>query len=320
MKVLVTGATGLIGRRLCQLLTGEGHTVVALSRSSVMTEELAIAEAYKWEPEAGPPPDQALDEVDAVVHLAGEPIAAHRWSDEQKMRIRDSRIIGTRNLVNALRLTATKPRVLVSSSAVGFYGDRGDNLLIESSPAGSGFMSEVCVNWEQEAERAKHFKVRVVQVRTGVVLSEKGGALKKMLPPFKLGVGGPLGSGKQWFPWIHIEDIIGIFRHAIISSSTSGAINGTAPELVINSDFTRQLGRVLHRPTFLPVPEFALRKLMGEMADVLLSSQRVIPKAMLDAGYKFQYPSLAPALEDLLGEKRSSAQAASNRKGFMTSN
>jgi uncharacterized protein (TIGR01777 family) len=312
MKILVTGATGLIGRRLCQLLTGEGHEVVALSRAPQRIKGLAVAEAHKWEPEAGPPPEQALNEVEAVAHLAGEPIAARRWSDEQKRRIRDSRVVSTRNIVNALRSTATKPRVLVSSSAVGFYGDRADELLIESSPPGTGFMSEVCVSWEQEAERAKLFGVRVIQVRTGVVLSGDGGALKKMLRPFKLGVGGPLGSGKQWFPWIHLEDIVGIFRHAIISSSLSDPVNGTAPELANNADFTKQLGRALSRPTFLAVPKFALRGLMGEMADVLLASQRVIPKAILDAGYKFQYPALAPALENLFGEKGNRARAATN--------
>lgn len=312
MKILITGATGLIGSRLCQLLTDEGHAVIALSRSPKRAEGLAAREIHAWEPEAGPPPAQALIGVEAVVHLAGEPIAAQRWSDEQKKRIRNSRIISTRNLVNALRSAEVKPRVLVSSSAIGFYGDRGDEPLIESSPSGSGFMSEVCASWEDEAKRAGHFGVRVVLVRTGVVLSGEGGALKKMLPPFKLGVGGPLGSGKQWFPWIHIEDIVGIFHSAILSSSMIGVVNGTAPEPVTNSEFTKQLGRVLHRPTFLPVPEFALRALMGEMADVLLGSQRVIPKAMLDAGYKFQYPLLAPALEDLLGEKSSRSKAAGN--------
>ena len=312
MKILITGATGLIGRRLCELLTGEGHTIIALTRSPKRTEGLAIAEAYGWEPEAGPPPEQALIGIDAAVHLAGEPIAARRWTDEQKKRIRDSRIISTRNFVNALRLAETKPRVFVSGSAIGFYGDRGNEPLIESSPPGSGFMSEVCASWEEEAERARHFGVRVVLVRTGVVLSGEGGALKKMLPPFKLGVGGPLGSGNHWFPWIHIKDIVGIFHNAILSSSMAGPVNGTAPEPVTNSEFTKQLGRVLHRPAFLTVPEFALRALMGEMADVLLGSQRVIPKALLDAGYRFQYPLLAPALEDLLGEKNSRAQAATN--------
>jgi hypothetical protein len=312
MKILMTGATGLIGHRLCQSLKGDGHAVTALTRSPAKAEALDASEVYAWEPEAGPPPEQALIGVDAVVHLAGEPIAAHRWSDEQKKRIRDSRIISTRNLVNALRLAERKPRALVSSSAIGFYGDRGDEPLIESSPAGTGFMSEVCAGWEEEAERARHFGVRVVQVRTGVVLSGEGGALKKMLPPFKLGIGGQLGSGKQWFPWIHLEDIVGIFRSAILSSSITGPVNGTAPEPVTNSEFTRQLARALHRPAFLPMPEFALRALMGEMADVLLGSQRVIPKGMLDAGYRFQFPLLAPALEDLLGEKSGKTRAATN--------
>lgn len=312
MKILVTGATGLIGRRLCQILTADGHTVVALSRSPQRAKDLAVREVHRWEPQAGALPEKVLDGVDAVVHLAGEPIAAHRWSDEQKRRIRDSRVMSTRHVVNAMRSAATKPRILVSSSAVGFYGDRGDELLIESSPAGTGFMSEVCASWEQEADRAKLFGVRVVEVRTGVVLSSEGGALKKMLPPFKLGVGGPLGSGRQWFPWIHIEDIVGIFREAIFSTSLSGPINGTAPELATNAEFTRQLGRVLRRPAFLPVPEFALRGLMGEMANVLLGSQRVVPKAMLDAGYRFHYTSLAAALEGLLANKSNRARAATN--------
>jgi len=285
---------------------------MALTRSPKKTEGLAIAGAHAWEPEAGPPVDEAMIGVDAVVHLAGEPIAARRWSDEQKRRIRDSRIVSTRNLVNALRRAEPKPRVLVSGSAIGFYGDRGDEPLIESSEPGSGFMSEVCVKWEEEAELARHLGVRVVEVRTGVVLSEEGGALKKMLPPFRLGVGGPLGSGRQWFSWIHIEDIVGIFKTAILSSSLTGPVNGTAPEPITNSDFTRQLGRVLHRPAFLPVPEFALRALMGEMADVVLGSQRVIPKMMMDVGYRFRYPKLAPALEDLLGEKGSQTRAATN--------
>jgi uncharacterized protein len=312
MKVLVTGATGLIGRRLCQLLTGEGHTIAALTRSPKMAEGLAVAAVHGWEPGAGPPPEEALIGVDAVVHLAGEPIAARRWSDEQKRRIRDSRIVSTRNLVNALRLAEPKPRVLVSGSAIGFYGDRGDEPLVESSAPGSGFMSEVCLGWEEEAEQARHLGMRVVEVRTGVVLSQEGGALKKMLPPFKLGVGGPLGGGKQWFPWIHIEDIVGIFRAAIFSPSLTGPVNGTAPEPVTNSEFTRQLGHVLHRPAFLPVPEFALRALMGEMADVVLGSQRCIPKVMMEAGYRFRYRKLAPALEDLLGEKSAQTRAATN--------
>ena len=304
MKVLITGATGLIGRQLCASLGGDGHRVVALSRSPGKTSGLAAGEVLKWEPISGPPPSQALSAIDAVVHLAGEPIADRRWSDEQKKRIRDSRVLSTRNLVEGLRSADSKPAVLVSGSAIGFYGDRGDELLEETAAMGRGFMAEVCRDWENEAAGASGLGIRVVQVRTGVVLSTEGGALKKMLPPFKLGVGGPLGSGRQWFPWIHISDIVGIFRHAIDSSSMKGPVNGVAPEPVTNAEFTKQLGRALRRPAFLPVPEFALRALMGEMADVLFGSQRVVPKAALEAGYEFQYPSLATALADLFGSSQ----------------
>jgi uncharacterized protein (TIGR01777 family) len=302
MRVLVTGATGLIGRELCNSLRAEGHCLVALSRSPETTRGLAADEVHKWEPMSGSPPAEALKEIDAVVHLVGEPIADHRWTDAQKKLIRDSRVLGTRNLVAGLRATGSKPSALISGSAIGFYGDRGDERLDETSPMGRGFMSEICRDWENEAAAASELGIRVVQVRTGVVLSQKGGALKKMLPPFKLGVGGRLGSGRQWFPWIHISDIVGIFRHAISTSALTGPANGVAPESVTNAEFTRQLGRALHRPAFLPVPEMALRALMGEMADVLFHSQRVVPKAVLQSGYVFRHPALADALEALFSE------------------
>lgn len=300
MRILITGATGLIGHSLCKLLAEEGHTVVGVSRGGKKPSDLPLAEMYRWDPETGPPPESALDRLDAVVNLAGEPIAVRRWSDQQKKSIRDSRVITTRNLVEGISKATQKPKVLVSSSAVGFYGNRGNELLDETSTAGRGFMSEVCQEWEREAKRASDLGVRVVLVRTGVVLSADGGALKKMLPPFKLGLGGRLGDGKQWFPWIHIADIAGIFRHSIQTSALFGAINGTGPEPVTNAEFTRELGRVLHRPVFLPVPEMALRALMGEMADVLFDSQRVLPKTALGTGYEFLYPSLDRALEDVL--------------------
>jgi uncharacterized protein (TIGR01777 family) len=301
MKILVTGATGLIGRSLCRALTDESHAVAAVSRSSVKPQGLAVAEVYRWDPQSGPLPQAALDGVDAVVNLAGEPLDARRWSDQQKRLIRDSRIVTTRNLVEGLRSVDRKPAVLVSGSAVGFYGDRGDEELDEASRAGHGFMSEVCEEWEREAARATELGVRVVQVRTGVVLSAQGGALQKMLAVFKLGLGGPLGSGKQWFPWIHVKDIVGIFRHAILTSTLAGPVNGVAPEPVTNREFTRELARALHRPAFLPVPEMALRVLMGEMSKVLFGSQRVVPKAALASGYEFHHPLLAQALADLLG-------------------
>jgi uncharacterized protein (TIGR01777 family) len=300
MKILVTGATGLIGRSLCRKLTDDGHNVIGVSRSSRKPPGLSVVEIQQWDPQTGPITPTAFDGVDAVVNLAGEPIDSRRWSERQKRLIRDSRIVTTRNLVDALRSIGRKPEVLVSSSAVGFYGDRGDEQLDETSTPGHGFMSEICREWEREAERATELGIRVVEVRTGVVLSKEGGALQKMLTPFKVGIGGPLGSGRQWFPWVHINDIVGIYYHAIVTSVLHGPVNGAAPEPVTNKEFTRELARTLHRPAFLPVPETAMRVLVGEMADVLFGSQRVLPKVALESGYRFQYPSLAEALSDLL--------------------
>ncbi|HJQ70673.1 MAG TPA: TIGR01777 family oxidoreductase [Blastocatellia bacterium] len=301
MKILITGATGLIGRPLCRRLTEEGHAVIALSRDPDKVGDLAAAKVFRWQAQAGPPPAEAFDSVEAVVHLAGEPIAARRWSEEQKQRIRDSRVISTRHLVNGMRAAAPRPAALISSSAVGFYGDRGDELVDEDSPPGAGFMPDICREWETEAERASEARIRVVVVRTGVVLAQKGGALEKMLPPFKLGVGGRIGDGRQWFPWIHLSDIVEIFRHAIFSSALGGVINGVAPAVVTNSEFARALARALGRPAIFPVPQFALRLMFGEMADVLLGSQRVAPKRLLASGYEFRYAELQPALADLVG-------------------
>jgi len=258
---------------------------------------------YQWDSQAGPPPEAALDQVDAVINLAGEPVAAKRWSDQQKKSIRDSRIVTTRNLVEGMRRAKRRPQVFVSSSAVGYYGNRGDERLEETSPPGRGFMSDLCVEWEREAMPASELGIRVVLVRTGVVFSADGGALDKILPPFKLGVGGRLGSGKQWFPWIHIDDIVGIFQHAIVNANVAGPLNGAAPRPATNAEFTRELGHALHRPAFLPVPEIALRILMGEVADVLFDSQRVIPAAALASGYEFRHPQLGPALAYVLNKK-----------------
>ena len=310
MKILVIGATGLIGRALCQSLTAGGHTTVALSRSPGKPAGLAVAEVHQWDYHQGLLPEAALAGVEAVVNLAGEPIVARRWSLEQKRIIRDSRVVATRNIVESLRQLDGKPGVFVSGSAIGFYGDRGDEQVEETSPPGRGFMSEICQEWEREAARATELGVRVVQVRTGVVLSTEGGALQKMLTPFKLGIGGPLGSGRQWFPWIHIDDIAGIFKHALVTASLAGPANGTAPQAVTNAEFTSELGKVLHRPAFLPVPHVALRILMGEMSEVLFVSQRVAPKATLASGYKFHFPSLGPALDDLLGGSKAAKGAA----------
>jgi uncharacterized protein (TIGR01777 family) len=305
MRVLINGATGLIGTALCQSLRDNNHTLLVLSRSSTKPASLPGVQFHQWDPQTGPTPQPAFDGVDAVVNLAGEPLDAHRWSDEQKKKIRESRVITTKKLVDGMRSKDSKPAVFVSGSAVGFYGDRGDEKLDEDSAAGSGFMSEVCQDWEREASRATEFGIRVVQVRTGVVLSNTGGALKKMLAPFKLGLGGRLGSGRQGFPWIHIDDIAGIFHHAIVTPTLKGPINGVAPETVTNAEFTQQLARALHRPAILPVPETALRVLIGEMAEVLFASQRVVPKVAQTSGYDFLFPTLAPALANLIGDSNS---------------
>jgi uncharacterized protein (TIGR01777 family) len=298
MKILMTGVTGLIGKALCQKLKSEGHTIIGLSRSPEKNTKLAVNELLKWDG-LSQLPQEYLQGVDAVVHLAGEPVAEGRWTDERKKRIRESRIISTRNLVEAMRLAANKPAVFVCGSAVGFYGDRADEILDENSAAGTGFLADVCKEWEGEANPARALGIRVVEVRTGVVFAKDGGALKKILPPFKMGVGGPLGDGRQWFPWIHLDDTVGLFDFALNTASFDGVINATAPGIVTNSDFTKQLGKVLHRPAFLPVPAFALNLIFGEMAVVLLASQRALPKAALAAGYKFQYPDLVSALENL---------------------
>ncbi len=300
MRILVTGATGVIGRALSQKLVGEGHEIVVLSRRPESARVAPGAEVYGWEPEAGPPPPQVWNGLDAVIHLAGEPVSSLRWTSEQKRRIRESRLRGTKNLVDGMKLADSAPKVWVGASAVGYYGDRGDHNLDERSAPGRGFLSDICREWELESGRAQELGARTAFVRIGVVLSKTGGALEKILLPFRLGMGGRLGSGSQWFPWIHINDIVGIIKHALLTPSVIGPINGAAPGIVTNADFTKELASVLHRPVFFPVPEFALKIAMGEMAEIVLASQRVIPKVALDTGYVFQYPNLRPALEDLL--------------------
>jgi hypothetical protein len=299
MKILITGATGLIGKAITQSLVRDGHQVVVLSRRPASTINSTGVTAFRWEPEYEFPPAEAWEGVEAVIHLAGEPVAG-RWTTERKRRIRDSRVIGTRNLVAGMKESVTPPGVLIASSAVGFYGDRGDEILNESSGPGRGFLSEVCLEWEAENARAQEVGIRVAQARIGVVLSPTGGALEKMLPPFRLCLGGRLGSGRQWFPWIHVDDIVGIFRHALTSPAVKGAINGVAPGIVTNEEFTRELAAILRRPVFFPVPEFALRIALGEMAELALASQRVVPQVALDTGYQFKYPNLRPAIEALL--------------------
>ena len=298
MKVLMTGATGLIGRQLCAQLTSEGHSITVLSRRVESAKSVAHQAAFAWQPETGLPPMAALENVEAVIHLAGEPVA-QRWSTEVKRRIRDSRVLATRNLVQAMSQLESKPKVLVSGSAVGIYGNRGDERLTESAQAGQGFLVDVCREWEAEAMKAESFGTRVALIRTGVVLDPDGGALKTMLPPFKLGIAGKLGDGRQWFPWIHRDDILGLLRWALMNDKARGALNGAAPNPVTNEEFTKELAAALNRPALIPVPKFALDILFGEMAGVMLASQRVEPIAALSAGFTFRFPQLREALQDL---------------------
>ncbi len=303
MKVAITGATGFIGKSLCPQLHADGKELVLFARDTRTAQSsFPGARVIEWDAVAGPPPVGSLDGIDAVVHLLGEGIANGRWSSSRKRSIRESRVEGTRNLVQALRDSAQPPGLLVSSSAVGFYGSRGDEELDESSEPGGGFLGEVCQAWEAEARAADALGVRTVLLRTGIVLSPEGGALAKMLPPFRMFVGGALGSGKQWMSWVHMEDEVGLIRHLLNSESLQGPVNATAPAPVTNREFSKTLGRVLSRPAILPVPALALKLLMGEMAqELLLDGQKVMPRRALADGYRFRFPELEGALRDLLG-------------------
>lgn len=299
MKVAISGATGLLGTALRSSLTGDGHEVIALSRRA----SLPPLETITWDVVNGRFDASALEGVDAVVHLAGEPVA-QRWNEARKKAIRQSRIGSTRLLIEGLRSLKNPPKLLVSASAVGFYGDGGQAEIDESSPAGNGFLPDVCQEWEKTTMEALGLGIRAACVRIGIVLSTKGGALGRMLLPFKLGLGGPLGSGAQWMPWVHIDDIVGAFRFVIENDDLVGAVNGTAPNPVTNANFSKALGQALHRPAVLPVPAFALKMLFGEMSQILLEGQRAQPKKLLTTGYEFKYPHLPEALEDILNQHK----------------
>jgi uncharacterized protein (TIGR01777 family) len=297
MKYIISGGTGFIGRRLTSALLKEGHYVAVWTRRP--GEELRTAvQSFYWDPMEGEPQEESISGFDAVVHLAGEPVA-QRWDDAVKRRIRDSRILGTERLVRAIAKVKHKPAVLICSSATGYYGSRADELLIESSLAGSGFLPDVCAGWERAADGAAALGVRVVKIRTGIALGREGGALERMLPAFVAFAGGKLGSGNQWMPWIHVDDLVSMYRFAS-EKEISGVLNGVAPKPVTNAEFTRELGKVLHRPAFLTVPEFALRALYGEMAQVILESQRAVPAAAQKLGFNWKYPGVDQALRNLL--------------------
>jgi len=293
MDVAITGASGLIGRALTASLRGDGHRVVAFRRGGV-TEGDTIG----WDPDAGRIDAPALEGLDAIVHLAGEGIAEKKWSEDHKRRIRDSRVRGTAALAAAIASRERKPRVLVSGSAIGYYGNRGDEVLTEESAAGSDFLAEVAKAWEAETAPATEAGVRTVLTRTGIVLAGHGGALKSMLLPFKLGIGGRQGSGKQWMSWIALDDEVGAIRFAIENETVSGPVNLVAPNPVTNAEFAATLGRVLHRPTFLPTPMLPLKLRYGtELVEtLLLVSQRVAPAQLQAAGYQFSFASLEDAL------------------------
>jgi uncharacterized protein (TIGR01777 family) len=311
MKVLITGATGFIGSEIVRRLLSEGEEVRVLSRDPEKAQAHFQSPAKKkkpaegrlncfpWNPEREVAPATALEGVDAVIHLAGENVASGRWSTARKTRILESRRLGTRNLADGIRGLKRKP-VLLSASAIGFYGDRGDEVLDERSGKGSGFLADVCETWENEAKLAE--ASRLVILRNGVVLGRHGGALEKMLPIFKAGIAGRLGSGKQWISWIHLEDVVQASLFALRDQRVSGVYNLTAPEPVRNADFTHALASALGRPAALPVPVFALKLALGEMAqETLLASQRVIPERWLgQPQFNFRYPSLLPALEELV--------------------
>jgi uncharacterized protein (TIGR01777 family) len=299
MRVTLTGATGLIGSKLVQALKARGDDVTVLSRDPARASRALGVQAEGWRPMDEPAPARALAGRDAVVHLAGEEIA-QRWNDETKRAIRDSREIGTRNLVAGLAAADPRPATLVSASGVGYYGKHGDDVVDETTPAGDDFLAEVCVVWEREAAQAAELGMRVCSMRTGVVLDRQGGALAKMLTPFKLGVGGPVGNGRQYLPWIGVDDLVGIYLAAIDGEGWSGAINASAPEPVTNRDFSRALGRALHRPAVLPVPGAALHLLYGGMAELVTEGQRAVPRRALELGYHFEHPDLDEALRAAL--------------------
>ncbi len=296
MKILVTGASGLVGSALVPSLEAKGHETLRLVRNAPADER-----EVRWDPSAGTIDAAALEGIDAAVHLAGENLAEGRWTEEKKRRIRESRVKGTRLISETLAALARKPEALVSASAVGFYGSRGDEVLTEQSATGDDFLAQVCREWEEATAAAEGAGIRVAHLRFGVILSGRGGALKKMLTPFRLGVGGKLGDGRQYISWVTLDDAVGAIEHALSDKTLSGPVNVVAPRPVTNKEFTKAMGSALSRPTFFSVPAFAARLAFGEMADAtLLSSQRAEPARLAAAGFVFKYPEIEGALRHVL--------------------
>jgi uncharacterized protein len=301
MRVLVTGATGLIGSDLCDALLARGDEVVGLTRDPDRARSTnPTVTWHAWRPTTEMPPSAALDGIDGVVNLIGEEIN-QRLTDEAKIRIRESRILGTRNLLEGIESSPTEPSVFVGQSAIGYYGDRGAQVVDEESGPGDGFAAEIPIDWEAAERQAEGIFDRVVIFRTGLVLSKNGGLLKQLLLPFKLGVGGPIAGGDQYMSWVHIEDVVGLFLWALDDHRVWGVINGTAPNPVTNRELSKALGRALHRPAFMPVPKFAVAALRGgELADTVAGGARVVPRRALDLGYEFRHPELDEALRSAL--------------------
>jgi len=296
MKILVSGSHGLVGKALTTSLVNAGHEIVSLVRQSANDSEI------EWHPNQGKINGQQLEGFDVVVHLAGESIASGRWTEEKKRKIRESRVKGTELLSSALARLSQPPSTFISASAIGFYGSRGDELLTEESAPGDGFLPEVCVAWEKATGQAEAKGIRTIHPRFGIILDEKGGALERMLTPFRMGVGGKVGNGKQWMSWIALEDVINALRFLIDEPGSEGPVNFTAPRPVTNADFTEALGSVLSRPTLFSVPAFAARLAFGEMADeLLLSSAKVEPSRLNEKGFQFKHPELSSALKAILG-------------------
>jgi uncharacterized protein (TIGR01777 family) len=306
MRVTVTGATGMLGRPLVDELLDRGDEVTVLTRDAARAARLfggrAIAEEWA-DPKGEQPPRSALGGRDGVIHLLGEPVA-QRWTDDARREIRDSRVLATRNLVSGLRELPDddRPGVLVSQSASGIYGPRGDEPVTESEPAGDDFLARVCAAWEAEASAAADLGMRIAVTRTGVVLSESGGALEKMLPPFKLGIGGPVAGGRQYMPWIHTRDVVGALIFCLDSDGAVGPLNLAAPEPATNAELSKALGRVLHRPAFAPVPGLAVKALYGDMAQIVTTGVRAVPARLRELGYEFREPQLERALELATGK------------------
>ena len=301
-KILITGATGLIGLKLCKMLIGRGDHLTIFTRDlQKAKKEISGAREYvSWNYNIPGEWSGCINGKDAVIHLAGASIAGKRWNKEYKDIIMESREKSTRSLVNAIEQAAQKPSSFISSSAVGYYGNSGNTILTEDSDNRNDFLSNVCKVWEEEAEKVERLGVRRVSVRTGIVLSKDGGALKQMLPAFRFFAGGPLGNGRQWFPWIHIDDLIRIYIYALDNSSVSGSINAAAVNPITMKEFAKKLGKTLHRPAIIPVPLFALKMAIGESAKAVVASQRVVPEKLLRGGFKFKFENAEDALRDLL--------------------